>query len=134
MPPVYPTLVRITPAILPNQESGPQNQPSANVAVFTVDGIFISICGTSLCIVPTDLFMVFLPSYPWVVKCCPATITRDIVKKIIVTKSLIPRLFLYNRTVSIPPFACTPLLFKETTVFTVSLFFQLFLWNKTESG
>ena len=33
VPPVYPTRVRITPLMLPNWASGPQNQPSANVAV-----------------------------------------------------------------------------------------------------
>jgi hypothetical protein len=45
VPPAYPTLVRMTPSILPNRESGPQNQPKAKVAVFISVGVEASILG-----------------------------------------------------------------------------------------
>lgn len=45
MPPVYPTRVRTTPAILPKRESGPQNQPRAKVAISVVAGAAASIGG-----------------------------------------------------------------------------------------
>ena len=54
VPPAYPTRVRITPRKLPNRESGPQNQPSANVAVLV--GVEISICGVAASV--TALFSV----------------------------------------------------------------------------
>ena len=46
VPPAYPTLVRMTPPILPNRESGPQNQPKAKVAVSVLIGTEVSIGGT----------------------------------------------------------------------------------------
>ena len=45
VPPAYPTRVRITPLRLPNRESGPQNQPRANVAVSVSTGAAASIGG-----------------------------------------------------------------------------------------
>jgi len=45
VPPAYPTRVRTTPLILPNRESGPQNQPNAKVAVCTVIGAKTSMGG-----------------------------------------------------------------------------------------
>ena len=134
MPPVYPTRVRITPSILPNWESGPQNQPSAKVAVFTVDGVFVSIGGTLLRIAPADISMVLLPSYPWIVRYCPATIVRDMVKKNIIMKSLIACIVPCNAVFSVYQFIHTPILTKKTEILSISLFFKLFLWNKTESG
>ena len=61
VPPAYPTRVRITPSRLPNRESGPQNQPKANVAVFICAGAAASMGG----MVPFR-FIKFLPS----VACC----------------------------------------------------------------
>lgn len=46
-PPQYPTRVRMTPGTLPNWESGPQNQPSAKVAVSNVAGTVSSTGGRS---------------------------------------------------------------------------------------
>ena len=45
VPPAYPTWVRITPGRLPNRESGPQNQPSAKVAVSVFSGAARSMSG-----------------------------------------------------------------------------------------
>ena len=38
----------MTPLRLPNRESGPQNQPKANVAVSVTDGLLLSIGGIDL--------------------------------------------------------------------------------------
>jgi len=40
----------MTPWRLPNRESGPQNQPNANVAVSVTDGLFVSNVGFNLSI------------------------------------------------------------------------------------
>ncbi len=45
VPPVYPTRVLTTPGMIPNWESGPQNQPSAIVAVSICGGALVSIGG-----------------------------------------------------------------------------------------
>src|SRR5512146_10512 len=52
-PPVYPTRVRMTPGRLPNRESGPQNQPRANVAVSVFTRGTPSIGGTAAPAWPT---------------------------------------------------------------------------------
>ena len=45
VPPAYPTRVRQTPGNAPNWASGPQNQPSANVAVSSPAGASASSAG-----------------------------------------------------------------------------------------
>jgi hypothetical protein len=54
VPPAYPTRVLTTPSTTPNLESGPQNQPRANVAVSiklgtakSIGGVFILILSKS---------------------------------------------------------------------------------------
>ena len=64
VPPAYPTRVRITPSILPNWESGPQNQPNAKVAVSVSVGAEVSCVG--IVALGTELFSfaVFLSLQP----------------------------------------------------------------------
>jgi hypothetical protein len=52
----------MTPSILPNRESGPQNQPKAKVAVSVLTGLLASIDGIDLGIItlPSLTFAVLL--------------------------------------------------------------------------
>ena len=64
VPPAYPTRVRTTPGILPNRESGPQNQPSANVAVSVFTGALKSISGISVFMLACDFAVaIVLPPF-----------------------------------------------------------------------
>jgi len=52
---------------LPNRESGPQNQPSANVAVIVSVGAAASMGGISCVIVAGDIFDIMLAPFSLVV-------------------------------------------------------------------
>ena len=53
-PPEYPTRVLTIPSKLPNRESGPQNQPNANVAVLVSAGAAASNVGILVLLVDVD--------------------------------------------------------------------------------
>jgi hypothetical protein len=45
VPPAYPTRVRMTPSMIPNRDSMPQNQPKPKLAVSTCAGAAASMGG-----------------------------------------------------------------------------------------
>ena len=55
VPPAYPTRIRMTPLILPNRESEPQNHPRAKVAVSVLSDADTSNGGFAGC--TADIFL-----------------------------------------------------------------------------
>ena len=73
----------MTPWRLPNRESGPQNQPKANVAVSVTDGLFVSIGGIVL-----SIPMTLNSSRAQLVKIVDVTI-NNISREIIIIENLV---------------------------------------------